>query len=181
MTSVSVPTSQRRGQAAGPTEPSKARFAARRRIVIVVVLCALAALAVGANYGPLTHYLDAKARLETRTAEVATLESRNAELQSTLSKLLQPGYLEQLARQELTYSLPDEDLYIITGGAANAGTDRQSGGFGVGALVPLSDAASDPGLSSGTAAGSDAATDSSGAVDEPGFLERLLSRIAHIF
>jgi hypothetical protein len=141
----------------------------------------LAALAVGANYGPLTHYLDAKARLEKRTAEVATLESRNAELQSTLSKLLQPGYLEQLARQELTYSLPDEDLYIITDGAANAGTGTESGGLGVAALVPLSDAASDPSLSDGTTAGDDAAAGSSGAQGDPGFLERLLSRISSIF
>jgi cell division protein FtsB len=159
MTTASAQTTQQRSRTAESLEPRGARFAVRRRILIVVVLCALVTLAVAANYGPLMHYLDARDRLETRTAEVAALEAHNAQLQTQLSKLLQPGHLEELARQELTYTLPGEELYIVTD-VAPATTDAvDAEGTGVGAAVSSAD----------------------DQTHGPGFLERLLLRIGDLF
>lgn len=146
-------------------------FAARRRVLVILILCGLVGLAAGANYGPLRHYLDARARLEKRTAEVAALEKRNAEMQTQLSKLLQPGYLEQLARQQLTYSRPDEDLYIVAGTQAERTNTTLAGFAGIGGATFASDS---PGTTTPT-------TDSSASEQHPGFLERLLSRIASLF
>jgi cell division protein FtsB len=165
MTTASAQTTQQRSRTAESLEPRGARFAVRRRILIVVVLCALVTLAVAANYGPLKHYLDAIDRLETRTAEVAALETHNAQLQTQLSKLLQPGHLEELARQELTYTLPDEELYIVTDIAPATTGAAGADGMGVGAVVASAD---------GSAA-------SGGRTHEPGFIERLLSRIGDLF
>ena len=77
---------------------------------------------MAANYGPVRHYLDARARVERAAAEVAALQERTTELQSQLGKLSQSGYLEDLARQQLTYALPGEELYVVTdtAGAAEA-------------------------------------------------------------
>jgi hypothetical protein len=147
------------------------------------MLCLLVGLAVAANYGPLTHYLDARSRLERRTTEVAALEGHNAELQTHLSKLLQPGYLEELARQELTYSLPGEDLYIITAEPAVTTESTGSGGIGIGGIAPASDSRGATGVSSVT--GDSGTTDQTPPADslgsKPGFLERLLSSIANLF
>jgi hypothetical protein len=147
------------------------------------MLCLLIGLAVAANYGPLTHYLDARSRLEKRTTEVAALEAHNAELQTHLSKLLQPGYLEELARQELTYSLPGEDLYIITAEPPVTTESTGSGGIGIGGIAPASDSRGATGVSRVTAGSgaTDQATPADSQGSKPGFLERLLSSIANLF
>lgn len=155
----------------------------RRRALIAIVLCLLVGLAVAANYGPLGHYLDARFRLEKRTSEVAALEAHNAELQTQLSKLLQPGYLEELARQELTYSLPGEDLYIVTGENTASTESVAVGGIGIGGVAPASDSRGTTAVSSSTIA--DGAADEKPSADslggKPGFLEGLLSHIADLF
>lgn len=156
----------------------------RRRIFIAVIVCTLVGLAVVANYGPVTHYLDARSRLEKAASEVAALEEQNTQMQAELSKLLQPGYLEELAREQLTYSRPGEELYIVTGDQREAAVQPASAGAGVGAVVSTSDepdanvgsATTIPGAADSTAAG--VAADEG---DDPGFLERLLSRIANVF
>jgi cell division protein FtsB len=155
----------------------------RRRALIAIVLCLLVGLAVAANYGPLGHYLDARFRLEKRTAEVAALEAHNAELQTQLSRLLQPGYLEELARQELTYALPGEDLYIVTGENPSPTESVAVGDIGIGGVAPASDSRGTTAVSN-SATGVESAeetpsTDSLGG--RPGFLERLLSRVADLF
>ncbi len=140
-------------------------------------------LAVAANYGPLTHYVDARSRLEKRTSEVATLAAKNAELQTRLSKLLQPGYLEELARQELTYSLPGEDLFIVTGESTTPTDGTGAGGLGVGGSASRSDPVGANGASGSTTVSgtSDQTTPGDGDNTHPGFLERLLSGIANLF
>jgi cell division protein FtsB len=187
MASISLESRQGHSGAAAPAEARGPRFAARRRVLIAILLCVLVGLAVGANYRPLTHYLDARSRLDKRTAEVAVLKAQNAEMQTRLSKLLQPGYLEELARQELTYSLPGEDLFIVTGDST-AATDvpantTQTGGIGIGGTMSRSDAAGTDGVSSATTAPGDTAqtTSAVGQDAKPGFLERLLSSIANLF
>lgn len=143
--------------------------------MLAVLVCALLGLAAAANYRPLMHYLDAKARLEQRSAEVASQEARNAELQSQLSKLLQPGYLEQLARKDLTYALPGEDLYIVTGGSGHTESVTQHTTEGAGGqLAP-------PVAADGSETASSAGAPSKASTGAPGFFERLLARIADLF
>ena len=93
-------------------------------------------LAIAANYGPLHSYLDAKARLQKANAGIAELSAQKAELQTELGRLSQADYLESLARQELAYARPGEELYIVTGleggldptQGAGAGAGQQGGG-----------------------------------------------------
>ena len=87
---------------------------------MIVLLGLLVVVAVAANYGPVRHYLDARARVDKAAAEVAALQERTTELQAQLGKLSQSGYLEDLARQQLTYALPGEDLYVVTDAAGAA-------------------------------------------------------------
>jgi cell division protein FtsB len=106
-----------------------------------VFLLTVAALA---NYGPLHGYLDARARLEKANAGIAELAAQKTDLQTELGRLSESDYLESLARQDLSYTRPGEELYIVTGadsnvtpssgtnssGAAQSGSDAQSGGPG---------------------------------------------------
>src|SRR5512139_3661449 len=77
--------------------------AGRRRWLLVIG-------AVIANFGPLAHYQSARARLEKATANVNSLEAQKAELQSQVAKLSEAAYLETLAREQLTYVRPGEEL-----------------------------------------------------------------------
>ena len=100
----------------GATEPREERgrrersIAARRLVVLLIVVGVVLVVAVAANYGPVSHYLDARERMEQAAVEVAVLEQRTADLQSQLGKLSQSGYLEDLAREQLSYALPGEEL-----------------------------------------------------------------------
>ena len=125
----------------------------------------LAVVALAANYGPVSHYREARARLQSTAAEIAVLEQQKAALESQLDNFGQAGYLEGLARQELTYARPDEDLYIVAGitGAAGASASVSTAVLGIGASLPGADYAEiDP-------------------AGRPGFLERILSAISGIF
>jgi hypothetical protein len=108
-----------------------------------------------ANYGPLEAYRDARARLDQATSAVSTLEEKKTQLQSELGRLSETGYLESLAREELTYARPGEQLYIVTGldEASSGVSDEQS------------------------AAPADTGSDA----DRPGLFERALNAILGIF
>ena len=127
--------SARLGGGASPSSRS-ARVAKRRRVFLLVVGLVIFTFAALANYGPLHAYMDARARLDKATGSVAGLEAEKAELQSELGRLSEADYLESLARQDLAYARPGEELYIITeagGGAGQAGSaygTGQAGGSG---------------------------------------------------
>jgi Septum formation initiator len=162
------------------------------------LLLVIAALA--ANYGPFRHYQDARARLEKTAADVASLEEQKAALLSELGKLNETGYLEGLARQELTYARPDEELYIVTGlpggdsSAPTAEADRaDTGGAApapgteIGAALPsVAVGATTPGFESATTLGIGASLaggsiSGSGGAPRAGLLERIMSAIGGIF
>ncbi len=112
-----------------------ARVARRRRLFLLAGGLLLFTLAVLANYGPLHAYMDARSRLYQAATGVADLEATKAELQSELGKLSEADYLESLARQDLSYARPGEELYIVTNvdGGTAAGTNTgglSSGGSG---------------------------------------------------
>lgn len=136
------------------TGSRRSRFATRRRLLLLGCLLLLVTVALAANYGPVRDYQNARARLEKTTLEVAALETQRAALRSQLGKLSQPGYVEGLARQELTYARPGEDLYIVTGLSGEDPSSATAPGY-------LDDAGGGKGGSAGGASG-DAASGSSG-------------------
>jgi cell division protein FtsB len=156
MTDVNAHSKERRTAAPDPPDSRRRRCAVRRRVVVALFLALFLVVAIGVNYRPISHYFDAQSRLEQVTAEVAALEERSAQLHTELSRAMEPGYLEVLARQELTYARSDEELFIITGddgAGAAAGLPEQS-------VVPPSAPEEE---------------------DGPGFLERMLNGISDLF
>lgn len=119
----------------------------RRRLLLVAVGLVLLTFAVLANYGPLHSYFDARARLVEANAGVAELSAQKTELEAQLSRLGEADYLESLARQDLSYTRPGEELYIVTGmdggtmagvGSGESATDQDgTPGFLERALAPI--------------------------------------------
>jgi cell division protein FtsB len=131
--------------------PARSPFATRRRVFLGVVLLLLVGLAVLTNYGPMRAYRESQARLEKAASQVAVLAEQKEQLRQELGKLGEAGYLESLARQELTYARPGEEVYIVTGSAEEQAADEK-----VDTLSPS-------------------------AVERPGLLERMLSAIGDLF
>jgi cell division protein FtsB len=149
-----------RGGISSPARP-RSPFATRRRVLVVASLLLVLGLALAMNYGPIQAYRDAHAHLQAAAAQVSALERQKAQMQAQLGKLSEAGYLESLARQELTYARPGEQVFILTGGAgssdASAGAAQNAGDAG------------------------DTAPSAPGTATHPGFLERLLTAIAGLF
>jgi len=99
--------------------------ARRRRCFVWTVGLLLVVIAVLANYGPISSYYDAKARLDKASQAIAELEVQKSRLQAELGRLSEAEYLESLARQDLAYTRPGEELYIVTG-MDPAGTSSMS-------------------------------------------------------
>jgi cell division protein FtsB len=137
--------------------------------VILFAVVVLVVVAILANVGPLAHLQDARARLQEATAEVNALEEQKAELQQELAKLSETGYLETLAREQLTYARPGEELYIVT--PAGSGSGAAPGGPGISAAACTG---------AGTGSGEPAAAGPS-VEHRPGFLERAVSAIRGLF
>ena len=180
----------------------RSRCGTRRRLLVLGCLTLLVIAGVAANYGPLRHYQVARDRLEKAAAEVADLEGQKAALQAELAKLSETGYLEGLAREELTYARPDEELYIVTGSSAkpSAGSDAPGLGgtidtspvpsaadgqaadlvptVGVGAVVPGAGRANGSGVG---AVAPGAEVSALGVAGPAGFLERIVTAISGLF
>jgi cell division protein FtsB len=140
--------------------------AARRRWAMLFAVVAVTVAAILANIGPLTHYEEASVRLDKATAKVDALEAQEAELQAQVARLSESGYLETLAREQLTYVRPGEELYIVT---------QPPGDSDANAGVAGSDSAS---ATTGEGAG---ATEEFSSSHSPGFLERAISAIRDFF
>ena len=128
-----------------------AHFGARRRALLLGCAALFLLLAVAANYGPLHEWRGAAARLEKRQAQVADLAGQKAQLDAQLKKLSDPGYLEGLVRQDLTYARPGEDVFIVSGLPGD--NSNQAGASPTAAAV----------------------------APKPGILERILSALGRLF
>jgi cell division protein FtsB len=133
MSNASAQTASALTGDATSTESRRSRCVLRRRLFLVGFVLLLVVVGVAANVGPIRHYQDARARLEKVSAEVKGLEDQKAVLQAQLAKLSETGYLEGLAREELTYARADEELYIVTesegrGGAVQQGAAEEGAG-----------------------------------------------------
>jgi cell division protein FtsB len=139
----------------GSPKPARSHVARRRRIVVAILLALVVGVSVLVNYSPLTAYRGAHARLDAATAQVTELQKQKEQLQTELGKLTEAGYLESLARQELTYAKPGEEIYV----------------------VPPQDETT----AAGAGSASEQAGKEPGAGQKPGFLERILSAIGDLF
>jgi cell division protein FtsB len=168
-----------RSDTANRRSQRRPRFAARRRLLLLFFTLVLVGAALLANYGPLEAYRDARARLEQSSTAVSTLEEQKAQLQSELGRLSDTGYLESLAREELTYTRPGEQLYIVTGldeatGGPEAATD--TGATGTAAAGAATDAAATDEASTDAAP-----SGTSSEAGRPGLFERALNAIRGLF
>lgn len=167
--------------------------AGRRRWLVLFGAVVLMVVTVLANIGPLTHYREARGRLDKVTAKVNALEEQKNVLQGQLAKLSEAGHLETLAREQLTYVRPGEELYIVTEPAGDAdgatvvevvpGLTALAGigaaaldALGPGATTTTEGAAVDSGSAGSAGAGSEAENG-----PPPGFLERVISAIRGLF
>jgi cell division protein FtsB len=204
MSNVSAQTASAPSGDAISSGNRRSRYAARRRMFLLGFLVVVVAAGAAANFNPLRHYQDARARLDKVTAQVAGLEDQKALLQAQLAKLSEAGYLEGLAREELTFARADEELYIVTeakGGvgaaeAADAGstagteaglaaprdedTGRQSRipSAGIGAGMPGADLLTGSGIGAMVPAVERSA---SAEAENPGLLERIVTAVANLF
>jgi hypothetical protein len=71
--------------------------------------------AVLVNLGPYREYADAREKLEAKELEVALVEQEIASLQQEMVRLGDKTYLEALARKELAYARPGEEVFIVKG------------------------------------------------------------------
>lgn len=102
----------------GGTTPSPVRgsqVVKRRRLLLLVIGLLVIVLGVLANYPSLQAYVNASARLDKVNSSIGELSALKAELQTELARLSEADYLESLARQDLSYTRPGEELFIVTG------------------------------------------------------------------
>lgn len=169
----------------------RAARTARRRWLVLFAVVLLVVAAIVANIKPLTHFQDASARLDKATAKVDGLMQQKAQLQNQLARLNEAGYLETLARQQMTYVRPGEDLYIVTG-ADTAGTTPAATSQGMGAGMAGAPASANQaggptttgpaGQGGGQTGGQTGGQDAGQATTEkPGFFERAISAIRGLF
>ncbi len=162
----------------GTAKPQRRpRFAARRRLLLLFMTLVLVGVALLANYGPLQAYRDARARLDQATTAVSTLGQQKTQLQAELGRLSETGYLESLAREELTYTRPGEQLYIVTGLDEATGTSANDG--------VEAETATDATVGDSHSAVTDeqgvAPADTGEKADQPGLFERALNAVLGIF
>jgi len=62
---------------------------------------------------PTQTLLGQQSEADEKRAELESVESRNAELQSRVAELEDPDYIEQLAREEFGLVKPGEESYVI--------------------------------------------------------------------
>lgn len=98
-----------------PPSRRRSQVVKRRRLLVMGMAIAMVALGVWANYPSLHALVDARARLDKVNASVEELSAQKAQLQAELARLSEADYLESLARQDLSYARPGEELFIVTG------------------------------------------------------------------
>ncbi len=79
-----------------------------------VLLLALFALAATAVY-PLRQYVSQQDRIERLEAKQAALAAENARLETERKRLLDPAYVQQLAKRDYHLVAPGEEAWVVTG------------------------------------------------------------------
>ncbi len=144
--------------------------ARRRALLLLFAVVVVITISVLANLGPLHHLLAAQERLANTNASIVQLQAKKDELQAQLARLGESAYLEALAREEMAYVRPGEELYVVTDPSNS--TTVSSGRLGLGASLP--------GAGKGVVSRTDGAAEDSQSA-RPGFFERILTAIADLF
>jgi hypothetical protein len=79
-----------------------------------VLLLALFALAATAVY-PLRQYVSQQDRIERLEAKQAALAAENARLEAERKRLMDPAYVQQLAKRDYHVVAPGEEAWVVTG------------------------------------------------------------------
>lgn len=87
----------------------------RRLVTFLAAFLVLVPLAVLVNLGPYREYAESREKLQGKQAEVALIEEEIAHLQGELGRLETDAHLEALARKELAYARPGEEVFIVKG------------------------------------------------------------------
>jgi cell division protein FtsL len=85
----------------------------RRGLVLALIAFALTAMTIY----PLRQYVTQQNRIEQLQAKQAALDLEIARLEAERSRLKDPEYVEQLAREDLQMARPGEESYVMTGEA----------------------------------------------------------------
>jgi cell division protein FtsB len=139
-------------------------------MMIGVVLLLLAAIVV-ANQGPVRGLLRARTELAAKEKQVAEIEKGNAAYKAEIARLEKAGYLEALARKQLAYAKPGEDVFIIQGLPSSGSLPGSDVTPSEQAARSADDAVVDP------AAQAAASGTSSTTASHPGWFGRLLSAL----
>jgi cell division protein FtsB len=87
-----------------------------------VLLLALFALAATAVY-PLRQYVSQHDRIERLEAKQAALAAENARLETERKRLLDPAYVQQLAKRDYHVVAPGEEAWVVTGTPPSAAAE----------------------------------------------------------
>jgi cell division protein FtsB len=82
-----------------------------RGAVLLLVMFALAATAVY----PLRQYVSQQDRIERLEAKQRALAAENARLEAERRRLLDPAYVQQLAKRDYHLVAPGEEAWVVTG------------------------------------------------------------------
>ncbi|MBV9795026.1 MAG: septum formation initiator family protein [Actinobacteria bacterium] len=82
-----------------------------RAALLAVVMCAIA---LSLAY-PVREYIGQRRQIDQLLATQQSLSQQVKSLQAEQSKLSDPSYIEQQARDQLHYCMPDEKCYVIVG------------------------------------------------------------------
>lgn len=99
------------GEADSARQPTRHRS----RLVRVSLVLGVVALGLLLSRAPLTGYLDARAKLAVKQQQVQVLTQRTQALKKDIESLKDPATMESLARTELSYARPGEQVTIIHG------------------------------------------------------------------
>ena len=137
-----------------------------------VVVLLLSAIAV-ANQGPLRELLRGRAQLVAKETQVAEIEKGNEAYKAEIARLQKPGYLEALARKQLAYAKPGEDVFIIQGLPAAAPSPGSEVTPSVQAAQDAGDTVAAGGMNGAAATSGDPAA----APPHQGWIQRLVSAL----
>jgi cell division protein FtsB len=82
---------------------------------VLLALLLVVVAACFANAGPLRGYVESRERMEATQAKVAALEKEAADLKAEVRAFENGSRVEVQAREDLTYTRPGEDVFIVEG------------------------------------------------------------------
>src|SRR5262249_24387413 len=93
-----------------PAAPRSTRLTGRAPVLTVVICAITLSLAY-----PIREYLIQRRQIDSLVAQQQTMQAQVKSLQAQRAKLVNPAYIEQLARQELDMCFPGTRCYVVEG------------------------------------------------------------------